>query len=428
MHNQSITPSPSIPRQPQSVAALLPEEIIDSILLQLGYDYSTPAWYTNQVGRWGVFSNMSVVAEGWTRSARRLLLRTVRIEEWSHLQEEVEKGMGEYVRELEICGGGWYGVMPQEVASAVFKLLKRLPNLRRLSLDALQFNSFDPADSTSMQTVVLLPHLHDLNISHMPSPSSLVVDLLATFGHRIDRLSVQFDTVQLASHAVCRQIDFRGKLRFLSTGPDFYRTLADPRRVAPEGLRELEELQSQGIDDESKEGGEEMYRVIGPTLSALAIDSDDVTWFAKFLPLFSNLSRLSIIGSYSRNDPDPTPLLRRLPPSLLSLRLDRDLNLSPTLARWTITPSLVPAGLKQIQIDDIENSETYQQLPSVPTLCTNYRLDTLDSLGRLSPGTLPFRTIEMSFYDFYSPQRSVVEAECLRLGVVFRQRIQQWDI
>ena len=411
---------------PQSVAALLPEEILDSIFAQLGFDYSLDADGQDRRDRYRNLSNMSVVAEGWLKPARRLLLRTVRIREWSHLQEEVEEGMGEYVRELDIREV--HGAKMQEVARAIFRLLKRLPNLRRLRLDSIPLDSFDPTDSASMRSAVLLPHLHDLDISHMPSPSSLIVDLLATSGHRIDRLSVYSDLGPMVPPVTYRQLDFRGKLRILSTGPDFYRTLVDPHRVAPEGLRGLGELQLQGSHDEYEEGGEELYRVIGPTLHTLSVESDDLTWFANFLPVLSNLSRVSIDGVFSIDGPDPAPLLRCLPPSLSSLRLPTDMFLGPSLARWTAAPSLVPAGLKRIQIDYIYDFGTYQQLPPIPTLCTNHHHSTISHLKRFSPNTLPFQTIEMWFQNDYLDQRSVVEAECVRLGVVFRQRIQRWDL
>ena len=372
-------------------------------------------------------SNISVVAEGWMRPARRLLCRTVRILGWSHLQEEVEEGLGKQVRDLEVNGDHWHAVTSQEAADAVFKLLKRLPSLRRLRLDSIPCRSSNPTDSSSMHATALLPHLHALSVSDSPFPHSLICDLLATSGHRIDRLSVYSDLGPMVPHVTHGQLDFRGKLRFLSTGAEFYRTLVDPRLVAPEGLEGLEELQLQVFDDEPKEGGEDLHRVIGPTLSVLVIDSDDVTWFAEFLPLYSNLSRLSITGFYSNGDPDLTPLSRCLPPSLIFLRLGNDIELGLNLARWIAAPSLIPAGLKEIQIDSIYEIETYQQLPPVATLYTDYRSDTTNHLERLSPATVPFKTLEMWFQDQDLGQRTVVQTECSRLGVVFRQRVEDWD-
>ena len=413
--HESAAPLPT-----QSVAALLPEEILDLVFARFDLKHSAEEAHKDRAERVSNLSNMSVIAEGWTRPARRLLFRRVTIWSWSHVQEEVEEGLGKHVRDLDINGEYWHAVTSREAAGAVFRLLKQLPNPRRLRLVDLRFDSFDPADSSSMQATALLPHLHDLNISNIPFPHSLIFDLLATSGHRIDRLTVQSDSALLASPVPYRQLDFRGKLRFLSTGAEFYRTLMDPRLVALEGLRGLEELQLQGIDVESKEGGEEMYGVIGPTLNALAIDSDDVTWFVKLVHLFCNLSRLSIAGLYSNSDPDSTPLLRCLPLSLSSLRLGTDVCLGPALARWIAAPSLVPARLKQIQIDNIYEFETYQQLPPVPTLRTNFHSITLNHLQQLNPATVPFKTLEMWFFAEDLNRRSEVEAECQRLGVKFR--------
>ena len=211
MQNQSLVPSPSNSGRRQSVAALLPEELLDHIFAQFGFDYSPAATVGDRQERYSNLSNMSMVAEGWSRPARRLLFRSVRIWRWSHLQEEVEEGLGKLVRDLEIAQDYRDRVPSLEPASAVFKLLKRLPNLRRLRLVALPFDSFNAADSASMHAAVLFPHLHDLNISDIPSPDSLIVDLLATSGHRIDRLSVHYASGSVASHAVHGQLDFRGK-------------------------------------------------------------------------------------------------------------------------------------------------------------------------------------------------------------------------
>ena len=312
------------------------------------------------------------------------------------------------------------------VAGAVFKLIVQTPNLRRLRLLGLPFDCFNPVDSASVQPTLLLPHLDDLFISHIPSPHSIVSALLATSRHKISRLSIHYYPNPSTPPVTYRQLDFRGNLRFLSTKTDFYRTLLDPRWNALEGMKGLEEFHLQRIDPESREDGEEdLYRVIAPTLNKLVINSGDVTWFARFLPLLSRLIRLSISGIY--DVPDPAPLLRCLPPSLSFLRLTTNDDLGPDIVRWTATPSLVSSGLKQIQIDYIREFTTYQQLPPVQTLGTTHRYDTLESLGRLSPGTLPFKTLEMWFQDSDLGRRSLVEAECARLGVVFRHRLQPWD-
>ena len=158
-----------------------------------------------------------------------IAFRAVRIRRWSHLQETVEEGGANQVRNLEIWCPLMHDVSSQEVAGAVFKLFKQLPNLRQLRLSSLPFDSFNPVDSSAMQSTILLPHLRDLSIEYSPSPHSIIFDVLATSDHQISRLSVHSNFSLSAPPVTYRQLDFRGNLRFLSTGADFYRTLADPR-------------------------------------------------------------------------------------------------------------------------------------------------------------------------------------------------------
>ena len=420
MQNQALLPSASTSCQPQSVAALLPEEILDSIFAQFGYDFSTDAGESVRLERYSNLSNMSVIAEGWMKPARRLLFRTVKVETWEHLQEEVGEWAGKQVRELEIRTYGWPIVEAWEVASAVFKLLKRLPDLRRLRLFEMPFERFSSVDSTTMQSTVFLPQLDDLLLSgHHRSPHSIISDLLATSS--ISRLTVYVDMGLADPPPTPQHLDFRGNLRFLSTAREFYWTLVDRASLGGmEGLTELALEDSLAIPS-SREA--EFYRIVGPTLCTLSVYYDDVTPLADLLPILYRLTKLSI-RSYTAN---PAPLLRCLPPSLSALRLHNDMQIGPSLARWTATPSVVPEGLKQIQIDYIYELETYQQLPPIPTLRTIYRPITPDHLQRLTPATVPFKTLEMWFDEYSLSRRSDVQAECQRLGVVFRQRVEYWD-
>ena len=99
--------------------------------------------YYDTEERFGVLSDVSVVAEGWKWPARRLLCKTVRIKSWKHLQEMVEDWAGGEVRNLHIDIEYW-STVPQELAKAVFGLLEKVPNLRQLRLDRIPFTSFDP--------------------------------------------------------------------------------------------------------------------------------------------------------------------------------------------------------------------------------------------------------------------------------------------
>ena len=217
-----------------------------------------------------------------------------------------------------------------------------------------------------MRTTVFLPHLDDLFLAGNRSPHSIIADLLATSNHSISRLTVYVDMGLADPPPTTQHLDFRGNLRFLSTWREFYRTLVDGASLGGmEGLTELSLGDTAGISSD-REG--DFYRTVAPTLRTLSINYEDVTPFAELLPLLSHLSKLSIRSYYA----NPAPLLRCLPPALSALRLNSDKQIGPSLARWTATPSLVPAGLERIQIDTIHHFETYQQLPPISTLCTNH--------------------------------------------------------
>ena len=169
MQTRSRTHALTSPRPPQSIAALLPAEIVDCIFFHLDFDYSIDASYADRKGCKPILSNMSVVTEGWKGPARRLLFRNVRIRSWEHLQEKVEDWAGGEASGLELEFWNWTANQ-YEVAKAVPQLLQKVPNLRQLRLDRLPFTSFSPAGSATMQTSLLLPHLSDLTITHCNSP------------------------------------------------------------------------------------------------------------------------------------------------------------------------------------------------------------------------------------------------------------------
>ena len=127
MTSRQLVPSPA---QVQSIAALLPAEIVDCIFSHFDFNYLIEAAFYERAERNRMLSNMSVVAESWKGPARRLLFRNVRIRSWEHLQEKVEDWAGGEVRRLDIDFQQRWSTDPQEVAKAVFELLKKVPNLR----------------------------------------------------------------------------------------------------------------------------------------------------------------------------------------------------------------------------------------------------------------------------------------------------------
>ena len=421
MQTRSRSRAVATPRVQQSVAALLPEEIIDSILLQLGYDYSTPAWYADQFGRSGVLSGMSVVAEGWSRPARRLLFRTVKVAGWKHLQERPADWVGKQVRRLEINDSGMYGVECGKLVRAIVELLKKLPNLRHLSLIGnYKLSPFDNIDFSPMQSAVL-PQLSELEISDVASPRSIIFALLTASGHRIRRLSVHCSADGAGIDPVVngQQLDFRGNLRYLSTYGAFYQRMLDPSQVALDGLAGLEELElwsDAAVETTQREGG--LIRTIAPTLRTLTIHPKKGAWLTDLTTPLSSLTRLTITNDY---DAIPLPFLRRLPPALTSLRFTFDSHLHAAFALWTATPALVPASLKSIEFSIIRNITTFQQLPRVDTLQTTCLDETVGLLRQLTPGTLPFKTLKIKFFDERLSELNSVTAECQRLGLVFCQ-------
>ena len=84
MQNLSLLLSASTLNRRQSIAALLPEEILDLVFAVEGFFLGDSTddgleGDENEEGRARHLSDLSVVAEGWTTPARRLLFRTVQI-------------------------------------------------------------------------------------------------------------------------------------------------------------------------------------------------------------------------------------------------------------------------------------------------------------------------------------------------------------
>ena len=421
MQTRSRTRVVATPRVQQSIAALLPEEIVHSIFAQFGFDYSMDARWEGRVERDRNLSNMSVVAEEWTRPARRLLFRTVRVRRWAKLKEPVDDWVGQQVQSLRIGESELYGVESGEFGRAVVELLKKLPNLRQLSLvKDYGRPPFDHIDFSSMRSTVFLPQLSELEISDVASPRSIIFNLLATSGHRIHRLSVHChdDGAGIDPLVTGQQLDFRGNLRYLSTYGAFYQSMLDPTQVALDGLGGLEELRlsyNTAVETTQREGG--LIRTIAPTLRTLTIHPKKAAWLTDFPAPLSKITRLEIINY----DAIPLPSLRRLPPALTSLHFTYDDDSHAAFALWTATPALVPASLKSIEFSIIRNITTFQQLPRVDTLQTLCTGATVGPLRQLAPGTLPFKTLKIKFFDARLNGLSSVKAECRRLGLVFCQ-------
>ena len=418
-------PTPT-PPQIQSIAALLPAEIVGCNFSHFDLNYSLDAYADDRAERIRTLSNLSVVAEGWNWPARRLLFRTVRIRGLEHIMEHLEERAGLEIRSLllNLSQPNWSTLTRQETVGPIFKLLKKTPNLRQLRLSDLPFTSFNPADSTTMQDTLLLPHLSDLTIigSRNPFPQSVVSGLLKTSGHRISRFKVsgyQLDTIAPSEE---HQLDFGGKLRYLEIESSSSQMLLQPPRMDLKTLEGLQELHLNDCAYDAADRTPKFFEIIAPTLDKLTISDKYPASVARCLPRRTHLSRLHLYAL-----PSESALFYHLPPSLSFLRLRHDGHLLNILTRWNVEPSLVPATLNHILIDDIDNGDALRLLPSLNKLGTNWHGLTAEFLAQLRPGTTPSKVLEMYFSRDNEERIPGIEAECKRLGVKFCRRTQAWD-
>lgn len=180
-----------------------------------------------------------------------------------------------------------------------------------------------------------------------------------------------------------------------------------------------------GCYDEVGDRSTELFKVIAPTLEKLTIEFRYPSLIARDLSLLTHLSRLSIFRLDGYFAP-LTPLLYRLPPSLSCLRLDHDKDLLRLFLWWKASPSTVPATLAHIQCSSLHSNMTIPQLPPLNTFNTRFSTTTIDTLNGLSPGTAPFKTLEMEFSSSTASNIQSVQDLCRRLGVGFRSVLLEY--
>ena len=423
MHTRSRTRSVAVPRPPQSVAGLLPAEIVDCIFSHFDFDYSIGAPRKDRMDLTRNFSNMSVIAEGWKGPARRLLCRTVRIESWDQLAEGVPEWARGGLQNARIQAISWEEAQPHKAASALFKFFQHAPNLRVLRLTYPPVRSFDAGDSTLMRTTHFLPLLRDLTVdSHRQVPHSVIYDILATSDRQISRLDLWNDP-DAVPPITGEPLDFGGNLRYLRVGGGGSECSSlDYLDPVPCSLVGLKEMWLDWIEGQPSDSMRETFAAVGPTLEKLTIDSGDVTGIVVSFPLLTRLTRLSLPSVPASLD----SLL--LPPSLVSLQFVSDDNLLPLLHRWTATPSLLPDTLQQINIRVVRDYQTFERLPRIVKLGTYYTSRLVGLLRHFAPRTLPFKTLEVYFDNYDLDEIEAVEAECKRLEVIFSRRMEDdWD-
>ena len=414
MLDQSIAPSASTLRQPQSITAVLPQEIIEYIF---EFVYAGELL----IPRDEALSSLSAVTPHWTAPARKLLFRDVRIRSWLHFNELVAMDTTlMVVRTLRVnfgkCGSrGWQAGTDGRDPLALFQLLQKTPNLVELDLMGSSFSSFLPTDSIIMRTSHLLPHLTRLNIITHDVPLPIIHDLLASSNQRISRLScTDFPIIGvLPRPAPFDPLDFGGNLRFLSTEGTLNRSLLDPSRVLLSSLVGLEMLalgvDSRGVPCSRMKG---VFDVVAGSLRKLCITggADDVAQDIGSLIRLTHLTIDSVLGSLTA--------LRYLPASLCFLFLNSDAGIAPYLESWKETPGTVPPNLKHLSIGIIHHEQTWNQLPRIEKLTVYWNSDVERILKSFTVESVPFRVLQVKFRRFAQvAQLEGTKFECGRLGV-----------
>ena len=432
MQNLSTTPFTATPDQPQSIAALVPEEIVDLVIQHLSFDYSMDVDWQDYMERVECLSNVSGVVSGWRDPARRMLMRSVKLSTYEGLGSMPEWA-GELVRTLELDFLRRVDhIAPTSVAPAVSKFLQRLPFLTTLSLRHLPFDNFSNADSFIPHSDVFLPHLRDLRLYTRHS-QNLIHDILATSGHSISHLDISGETIDPSSEGERLssegKLDFKGNLRYLELRGWFHATILGDsplHSVELVGLAGLTELEVDGVQPVSEDIAriQEVFKVIGPTLERLSLARDHKsTLDLAILPLVPRLSYLRLMSAQTN-----LFALHHLPPSLSSLSLYNDYNFNQVLAAWLSTPSKVPRGLKKIHIGYLHAAYTPYTLTSLPPIDTfgvSYFTGLLPALRLVESGPMPFKNFELKYLlSDEAEDIQEVEVQCRRLGVGFSKSLQ----
>ena len=420
MQNQSAISVNSVPR---SIAALLPAEVLDAVYSHFQFDYSLEAQLGSRIERFDNLNRSSLVAPAWSGCARRLF-RSVTITSFDHLSEEVPRWVVEVrsMRSLKVAlGGAILTKRQKELAPKLLcKLIQMLPSLRHISLSYFPFTSFDPADSLTLRSTVLLPHLEELRLQGEGQLHRIVQDLLATSSGRLSHLACSVK--RLEDHPG-GSTDLGGALRFLETNESFFRYLLRVDQGSLEGYRGLEEsvLDSLATSDLDLRVTE-FFAAVGTSLLKLSLNSTTIP-IVTILPLCTRLTHLSLGSTI-----DYPALLENLLPATLSvLSLSDDYALHTFIELWTAKPSAVPPNLKEIKIHTVNIPETFLNLPEIDTFTTIYGTGvtrfTLHDYARqavLATPRIRYKTLELSFRS--DGDHNILDAEwaCETLGLEFR--------
>ena len=411
-----------LPPPPQSIAALLPAEILDCIFSHFYSAYSLDAQIGSRIDRDDNLIRFSLVAPAWNGTARRFL-RRVTIASFEHLGEEVPDWVGGAVRSLKVGLGGAILTKRQKESAPrmLLKVLQKLPSLRQLSLSYFPFSAFDAADLTTFRTTQLLPHLQELRIYGDGQIQRMIPEIIATSGGRISNVTC---SLKRADSQVHHPLDFGGQLRCLESNTEFFQHLLLADHGSLEGYAGLEAMEVDLMAVTGQEGRMESFcRVIGPTLRKLTIDGATGP-IAGYLSSLTHLTTLSL-----GHLPDLLAILNHLPPSLSTLSLLDDSVFHQLLPGWTANPSTVPRSLKVLRIRAMPSLYTLYYLPpfdKLVTVCPAHRWAWLDTLRTLAGGSVSVKVLELSL-NRWDDWENEIREECARLGTSFRKGVPRKD-
>lgn len=370
----------------QSVAALLPRELLDNIFEHFDFNYSQDARQQQRDERDKTLQSVAVVVRAWMVPAKRLLFRNVTIASWAHLCKTVDEWVGATVRTLRIFTGAFdSNAEPFTCATLVFRLISVLPNLQSIHFYRLPFTRFNPSDSDTLRSTLLLPSLLDIQL-HTDSPArSIISDLLLASNRNISSLvykdynSIEWSDEEdgdeernMRADAEVEDLDFQGRLRRLCLNEvDGYTSVCggeDLERFV--GLEELI-ITSHSIP---KDQVEQLFTIIAPTLRKLKVEGE-VNYFA------SNLHHLQALTHLNLETPGEIyytlyPSLRSLPSTLTSLAVTSDSGLEDFLDDG------LPEGLRRLRICNISDPSTLTHLPPLDRLLSTEGVETEPVLQR----------------------------------------------
>ena len=420
------------PPPPHFIAALLPAEIVDCVFSHFDHVDESRQRIEREFGwasadkfkeRRSALDELSTVVSSWTGSARRLLVKDIKIHTMKQLKT-VPNWIGVDVKVLDLdFSSSHFKPTKTETTenlameNLVFALLQRLPGLTTLTLNHLHFTSFTDAHSRIIRSPQFLPNLSDLRLKSSKSNfRAIAIELLDAC--QIARFEAR--SYAGAGYLGSGTLEFGRRLRYLDANrTKFVEALFDPAGARLESLVGFQELAICGGVGVTKERTRKLFDVIRPSLERLKIGHGDTQYFQDHLLDLVHLRHLTLRKPLGEVLKAPG---YQLPPLLSFLSLSSDRTLQSIFDQWKATPAMAPANLQDMQIDyfyDLGVLKNCPPLIKVTTECwVGVQVDR--QLQELAPGSLQFEVLEIKFGSGCDDVIERVRVECERIGVTFR--------